>query len=356
MNEQYDALALFSGGLDSILAAKLAAGQGLSVLGAHFVSPFFGSARSLDRWWKLYGIKVQALDVSEEFADLLARRPDHGFGKLLNPCIDCKILMMRKARILMEAYGAKCIISGEVLGQRPMSQRRDALDIISRDAGVRDMLVRPLCAKKFQPTAAEQAGVLDHGALLNIGGRGRKDQLALAAEMGLQDIPPAAGGCKLTEPETAKRYLPFISQLERPSPEDYQMCDFGRHYWAGPRLAAIGRRKDDNEQLGGFVRFDDAGLKLVRHPGPLGLLRRLDGPVEDQDVLEAAALAASFSPKACREGGKVGVSVRLRGAQTEVEVVPDREPPLGWSEPKVEDVKAWKEKTLASEAEKPQTP
>jgi hypothetical protein len=355
MSEQYDALALFSGGLDSILAVKLVERQGLSVLGLHFVSPFFGCAQSLGGWRKLYGIQAQVLDLSEEFADLLAERPAHGFGKLLNPCIDCKILMMRKTRELMAAYGAKCLISGEVLGQRPMSQRRDALDIISRDAGVREVLIRPLCAKKFQPTSAEQAGALDHNALLNIGGRGRKDQLALAAEMGLQEIPPAAGGCKLTEPETAKRYLPFIDRMKRPAPEDYQICDFGRHYWAGPRLAAIGRRKADNEMLAGFVRFGDASLKLVRHPGPLGLLRRLDGPVEDHDVLEAAALTASFSPKARREGGSVGVSIRLRGVQTEIEVVPNRNPPLGWREPKVEDVKAWKEKNLASDKGKPQS-
>jgi hypothetical protein len=353
MNERFDALALFSGGLDSILAAKLVQSQGLAVLGLHFVSPFFGDLSSLDRWQTLYGLDLAAVDVCEAFADLLASRPAHGFGKLLNPCVDCKILMLRRARALMEQYGAQALISGEVLGQRPMSQRRDALDVISREAGVRGVLVRPLCARKLNPTAVEERGVVDREALLDIGGRGRKPQLALARDLGLEDIPGAAGGCKLTEPETAKRYLPFLAHLERPSPADYALCDVGRHFWAGPRLAAIGRRQADNERLAGFVRPGDAGLKLVDFPGPLALLRRLDRDLEPSDIREAASLAASFSPKARQVGGEVAVSVRLRGVQTELRVRPEREPGMGWSEPAVENVTAWKEKALASGEHKP---
>ncbi|MFW5838184.1 MAG: tRNA(5-methylaminomethyl-2-thiouridylate) methyltransferase [Desulfovibrionaceae bacterium] len=347
MNERYDVLALFSGGLDSILAARLIQDQGLRVLGLHFASPFFGRPDSLGRWRDIYGLDIAGVDISQECADLLAGRPAHGFGKLLNPCVDCKILMLRRARALMDQYGAKAIISGEVLGQRPMSQRRDALDIISRDAGVRDVLVRPLCAKKLRPTAPEESGLLDREAMLNIGGRGRKEQLAMARDLGLVEVPAPAGGCKLTEPETAKRYLPFLAHLQRPAPADYELCDHGRHYWAGPRLAAVGRRKADNERLAGSLQPGDASIKLVEFPGPLGLLRRLDRELESRDIQEAAALVASFSPKACREGGEAAVSVLCAGRRTEISVLPDREPPLGWREPDAADIKQWKEKTLA---------
>ena len=131
------AFALFSGGLDSILAARLIMEQGLVVRCLHFVTPFFGKPQLIPHWEKVYGLEVEAVDVGEAFVRLLRERPAHGFGKVMNPCVDCKILMMRKARELMKKWGASFLISGEVLGQRPMSQRRDTLNVIRRDAEVR---------------------------------------------------------------------------------------------------------------------------------------------------------------------------------------------------------------------------
>lgn len=143
MTDSPDAIVLFSGGLDSILAAKLLESQNVAVRCLHFTSPFFGDAAAVAGWRELYGLDIRSLDVSEDFAALLRRRPVYGFGKVMNPCVDCKILLLRHARQYMEAVGGRVLATGEVLGQRPMSQRRDTLHVIMRDAGVSDLLLRP---------------------------------------------------------------------------------------------------------------------------------------------------------------------------------------------------------------------
>ena len=172
--KNYDGIALFSGGLDSILAARLLMEQGRSIKCLHFFSPFFGHPGRVEHWQEVYGLDITAVDASAAFVDMLRRGPAYGFGSAMNPCVDCKILMMRMARECMEEYGAKFLVSGEVLGQRPMSQRRDTLNVIRRDAEVRDILLRPLCAKLLDPTAAEESGLVDRSRLLGLNGRGRK--------------------------------------------------------------------------------------------------------------------------------------------------------------------------------------
>ncbi|MEG2139801.1 MAG: tRNA(5-methylaminomethyl-2-thiouridylate) methyltransferase, partial [Bilophila sp.] len=168
------AVALFSGGLDSILATRLIQEQGLVVRCLHFVTPFFGKPHLIPHWEEVYGLSIEAVDVSEAYIRLLLERPEHGFGKVLNPCVDCKILMMRTAREIMARLGATFLISGEVLGQRPMSQRRDTLNVIRREGAVRDTLLRPLCAQHLDPTEPELSGLVDRSRLLSIFGRGRK--------------------------------------------------------------------------------------------------------------------------------------------------------------------------------------
>lgn len=144
--------------------------QGLVVRCLHFVTPFFGKPQLIPHWEKVYGLEVEAVDVGEAFVRLLRERPAHGFGKVMNPCVDCKILMMRKARELMKKWGASFLISGEVLGQRPMSQRRDTLNVIRRDAEVKESLLRPLSAQLLDPTAPEISGLVDRNKLLGIFG------------------------------------------------------------------------------------------------------------------------------------------------------------------------------------------
>lgn len=336
--QHYDAVSLFSGGLDSILASKLIVEQGLKVKCLHFVSPFFGKPRLVKHWRAIYGLDIEAVDVSEAFADLLARRPRYGFGKVLNPCVDCKILMISHARRLMDRYGASFIISGEVLGQRPMSQRRDSLNVVRRDAEAKDVLLRPLCAKLLEPIPAEECGLVDRSRLLGISGRGRKEQLQLAAHYGITEIPTPAGGCKLTERENARSYWPVLQYAPMVTAGEFRLANTGRQYWAGSHWLAIGRNQGDNEYLVKNAFDGDLHFKVVGYPGPLAIGRQFEGAAwTPETVADAAAFVASFSPKAVRSGQEVDVRVGCGDEHYFVHVRPNRTTPLAWGE------RAWPE-------------
>lgn len=341
MAENYQCLSLFSAGLDSILAARVLLAQGVRVKCLHFVSPFFGDVRRIPHWERVWGLDIAAVDVSAEFVAML-RAPAHGFGKLLNPCMDCKILMLSRARELMPQFGATFLASGEVVGQRPMSQRRDAMNAIARDAGVKGLLLRPLCAHKLDPTPMEESGLVDRERLYNFGGRGRRQQMDLAREFGLEELPTPAGGCLLAEPESARRFWPLLRHLVEPTPDHFRLADEGRQYWAEadgtPYWLAIGRNQAGNERLERLVAPGDLLFKVRDFPGPLALGRPLAGPWPDAVVADAAAFFASYSPKAARQGGPVAVTVACAGGETRtVDVTPNRTPPLAWSEPHWDD-------------------
>lgn len=349
----WDGLALFSGGLDSILACRVLQDQGRRVLGLHFVTPFFGKPRAAGFWRRVYGVETAMIDMSEDYVDMLARGPAHGFGKILNPCVDCKILMLQRAKELMAQYGASFLISGEVVGQRPMSQRKDALNLIRNQAGVGEVLVRPLCAKRLPPTPVERAGLVDREGLLDIWGRGRKEQLRLAREVyGFEEIPTPGGGCLLTEPETAARFWMLLKAKERPAVADFQLALEGRQFFArsdeGATWLALGRNKKDNDKLADMVRPGDCVFTVRDYPGPLGLGRPLAGPWTAVDALHAASLVAGYSPKAVRSAGDVAVTVTRDGAEQVVMVPPDKNPP-GWAEPVLdeENFKHWKAERVA---------
>ncbi|UZP67984.1 tRNA(5-methylaminomethyl-2-thiouridylate) methyltransferase [Desulfovibrio mangrovi] len=348
-DSRYDAVALLSGGLDSILAVKVIQDQGLRVKCLHFVAPFFGKPHKRKHWEALYGIDIENVDISEEYVRLLTERPVYGFGKVLNPCVDCKILMMRKASELMHHYGAKFIISGEVLGQRPMSQRQDTLNVIRRDAEVKEVLLRPLCAKHLDPTEVELSGLVDRERLLGIKGRGRSEQLALAKHYGFAEIPTPGGGCKLAEKENARRYWPILKFSPKPSVRDFKLSNIGRQYWAEDRWMIVGRNHMDNSALLKVCGDADLVFRLRGFPGPIAVGRQFDGkPWTQDEIADAAALAASFSPKAVQSGKPVMVRVvaaaNLRRlaeqggehAPVEGEVVftvePKRVTDKGWSE------------------------
>ena len=373
--QTYDALALFSGGLDSILAVKVLQEQGLRVLGLHFVSPFFGKPHLRKHWREEYGIEVACVDVRRAYLDMLAR-PAHGYGKHLNPCVDCKILMLAHARTLLPKYGATFLVSGEVLGQRPMSQRADALNLIRKSAGVKDLLLRPLSAQKLGPTPMEESGLVDRARLPGIWGRGRKDQLALAAHFGITDIPTPAGGCNLAEAEPAARYLPILKHLADPGPRDFSLSHLGRQYWAGGYWLSIGRNQRDNEALEAARLPGDLLFRLRDLPGPMALGRQYapaPGTIEvaqpgqtpqawTAEVLaDAAAFVASYSPKAralAEAGGPAGMATPVTvpmlvirgntgqggqdGTAMEINVAPARSTPLGWAEPKAAALADWK--------------
>jgi hypothetical protein len=353
MSERYDAVALLSGGLDSILAVKVIEEQGLRVKCLHFVSPFFGKPGKVAHWQDIHGLDIDVADVGEDFARLLVARPAHGFGKILNPCVDCKVLLATRARERMGDYGASFIISGEVLGQRPMSQRRDTLNIIRRDAGVKELLLRPLSAKRLDPTPMEESGLVDRERLHSIGGRGRKEQLALAEKYALQEIPTPAGGCRLAEMESARRYWPVLRHGDPATAADFYLADIGRQYWSGPHWLVIGRDKRDNQRLEPLVGPRDLVFKLRDFPGPLAVARQLAGAWGPEAVKDAALFVARFSPKARRHGGPVEVRVALGSLDSDaagaVTVHLDRENALAWQEPSWED--ALEEKNAEKQAE-----
>ncbi len=323
------ALALFSGGLDSILAAKLIMNQGIRVRCVHFTSPFFGMPTMVRSWKKWYGLDVECVDIGPEFVRMLIERPEYGFGKALNPCVDCKILMMRTARKLMEACGASFLISGEVLGQRPMSQRKDNLNAIHKNAEVRGRLLRPLCAKHLEPTVPELEGTVDRSRLLSIHGRGRKPQLDLAAAMGIDPIPTPAGGCRLAEKENALRYWAVLSKWDQPEASAFHLANHGRQFWAhsdeGLCWLVIGRHEADNTALLALAPALEGALvfKTVDHPGPMAIAPRAIG-WSGAMRREAASLVASFSPKALASGTQAVVRVQAAGVEELLTVQPER--------------------------------
>jgi hypothetical protein len=335
--KRYDALSLFSGGLDSVLAARTLMDQGLSVMCLHFVSPFFGKPGRIAHWRDTFGLDILAVDVGEDFVAMLARGPAHGLGKFLNPCIDCKIFMIDRAMALLPEFGARFLATGEVLGQRPMSQRLDALNVIRRDSGAKDVLLRPLCAKRLAETPMELGGLVDRTRLHAMSGRGRKEQLELARRMGLPEIPTPAGGCLLTEMESARRYFPVFAHHPEPAAADFELANIGRQYWAGNLWLTVGRNQSDNARLEAAISAHDLVFKVRDHPGPLALARRLPGADWDGEaVRDAAAFVASFSPKA-REAGRE-TAVHVGGAdRSPVFVTPSRRTPLAWREPSWDD-------------------
>ena len=324
---KYDAVALFSGGLDSILAMRVIMDQGLKVLGLHFVSPFFGKPDSIPKWKELYGVDVRAVDISEDMLRLIKNGPKNGFGSCLNPCTDCHTLMATKAREIMEAINAKFIISGEVLWQRPMSQRPDAMNIVHRDSHAKGLLLRPLSALKLEPTEVEKSGLVDRSKLLGIYGRGRMDQLQLAKAYGFTEIPGSGGGCILTERKSSTRIWVLFNEFEHPNREDFLLTQAGRFFHHDGYILAINKTSANAELLEVCQKASDIVLELADDMGPLAV-GRSEKPWDAAMIAEAAALMASYANKAIRnlpEGTAVRVSVKHNGAEHFISVVPKRE-------------------------------
>ncbi len=350
--QTYDALAMFSGGLDSILAAKTVAAQGLRVLGLHFISPFFGHPGRLERWREAYGMDIEAVDIGQEYVDMMLARPKHGVGKGLNPCVDCKVLMLRYCRELMPVHGAKFLVTGEVKGQRPMSQQAHSLNAIRNDAAVRDLLLRPLSAKHLEITPMEESGMVDRTRLHAFHGRGRRQQMVLAREMGITLIPQPGGGCKLTELDSAKRYVPIFQYAGCPQAEDFHLANVGRQFWRGPYWLAMGKSQADNAAIAAQVRPGDFTLDLADFTSPLAVIRTVGDAAWDQAALaDAAALVASYSPKAVASGGPVAVKIIQGGEEWTVTVTPQRVSRLGLAELQWEDMAAMKRELFGQDVE-----
>ncbi|MBW9152455.1 tRNA 4-thiouridine(8) synthase ThiI [Clostridium estertheticum] len=241
------ALAMISGGLDSTLAAKLVKDQGIEVIGICFKSNFFGEKNAL-KMVKQIGIPLEVIDFSDAHFEMM-KNPKHGYGKNMNPCIDCHAMMMRYCGDLLEKFHADFIITGEVLNQRPMSQNRSSLDIVKNESGVGHKILRPLCAKNLNPTQMEIDGLIDREALMDIKGRNRKVQMELASKWGILDYPSPAGGCKLTEPNYSIRLKDLLEHKENPTKIDLKLLKIGRQFRLSKDSKIISTRTEKEGDL-----------------------------------------------------------------------------------------------------------
>ena len=265
-------VAMISGGLDSALAAKLMLEQGIRVEGL-FLSMSWGccekekaqaSARQL-------GIPLMILSVGDAYLDVI-RSPKYGYGTGMNPCVDCRIYMFRIAKRYMEEAGASFVVTGEVLGQRPMSQRRRPLSLIEAESGLEGLLLRPLCAQLLEPTLPELLGVVDRGRLLRIAGRSRHEQLAQANTFAISEYSTPAGGCLLTDEQFARKTRDLFAHEARPTTKDMELLTIGRHFRAAPQTKIIlGRNELENLLLEGHA---DEGYTCIRpkFAGPAALI------------------------------------------------------------------------------------
>ena len=262
-----------SGGLDSTLAAKLMLNQGIELIGLYLSAPWGCCDLSkASHAAKVLGIPFRVEKMTQEYIQVI-RHPKYGYGSSMNPCIDCRIYMFKKAGDLMAQWGASFMVTGEVLGQRPMSQMSRALRIIERDAGCQRRVLRPLSAKVLEPTIPEDEGIVDREQLYGITGRSRKPQMALARELGILEYPTPAGGCLLTEQEFGNRVRDLFEHQERIGLDDMELLRIGRHVRLSPATKVIvGRNEGENRTLEQYQGPDRALLVPDRFPGPSAMI------------------------------------------------------------------------------------
>jgi len=305
MKDKIKAVALFSGGLDSILAVKLIQEQGIEVRGVNFKTPFFGLDKTFTAIKNL-GIDLEIIEITQELLEIL-RNPKHGFGKNMNPCIDCHALMFKKAGEYMTRIGASFILSGEVLGERPMSQNRSSLNIIERESGFEGRILRPLSALLLTETIPEKEGLVDRDKLLDISGRSRKRQMELAAKMGIEDYPSPAGGCKLTEPAFSKRLRDLFTQ-DAFSLEDIELLKLGRHFRLSKDIKlVVGRNKEENEQLQNFFQDGDFLFNAKNLKGPVSLLKK-KSKVNNEFIDKSCQITARYCDRNEEENEEVNIN------------------------------------------------
>lgn len=329
------AVALISGGLDSLLAARLMLEQGIHVEGINFYTGFCveghtHAIRKKDKkkpkrnnaLWSAeqLGIKLHIVDIIEDYKDIVIN-PRHGYGANLNPCLDCKIFMVSKARQWMEDNGFDFIISGEVIGQRPMSQRKYLLPVVMRESGADDRLLRPLCAKNLAPTLPEREGWVDRDRLLDFHGRNRKPQMALAKQFGFEDYASPSGGCCfLTDASYAKKLADLWQARHEKKYEldDIMLLKVGRHIRPKPNYKLIvSREEGENKFLSGY-RKNFTHIETTSCGGPLTLI---DGVATEEDIETASRIVARFSQGKNEDSVTVKIT-HINGDEKTVNVLP----------------------------------
>jgi tRNA-uridine 2-sulfurtransferase len=323
------ALALLSGGLDSTLAIHVIKKQGIDVIALNFVTVFClctskGNCKlEAVKVSEKLGIPIKVINITRSFLKIV-KKPKYGYGKNMNPCIDCRINIFRAAGEYMREIGASFIITGEVLGQRPMSQRKEAMKIIDREAGLTGLVLRPLCAKHLEPTIPEKTGLVNREELLQIKGRSRKDQIQLADIFQVKDYPCSSGGCLLTDPEFANRMRDSLKH-EDVDINDVKLLKVGRHFRIDSNTkVVVSRREDENLTIQNLARDNDYLLHLKDIPGPVSLIR--GGNIDDEKLKIAAQLTARSSKAKSLPSTKVVISRIQQGFGQKVINVPQIDP------------------------------
>lgn len=291
------AVVLISGGLDSALAVKAIQSQGIEVLAINFLIPFVkhrsaGINSSFSRAFSgQLGCEFRSVTLDQDYLKMLTS-PKHGYGKNFNPCIDCKILMLKQARRIMAETKASFIATGEVLGQRPMSQHKRSLKRIERDSGLDGLLVRPLSALLLPVTIPQKKGWLKKEFLFDIKGRGRTRQIALAEKWGVKEYPWPGGGCLLTDPHFCRRLKDLI-KYDKLSVENIELLKLGRHFRITPTFKLIvGRDKEENKRLIALAKNEDFFFAPKELPGPTGIVK---GAVDQDSKNIAARIIARYT-------------------------------------------------------------
>ena len=284
------ALGLMSGGLDSTLAAMTLMRQGIEVTGISFVTPFFGAEKAR-KTAEAVGHPLIIEDISRIHLEIL-KHPKYGYGRNMNPCIDCHALMFRLAGERMQAGGFDFLFSGEVLGQRPMSQNANALKAVASHSGFPERILRPLSAQLLPPTPMEEQGLVNRAQLLDIQGRSRKRQQALAREWGLKELPASAGGCLLTESGFSNQLRDLLTHHPDAGVQDVELLKVGRQFRLTPTTKlVVGRNKEDNQALERFRTPEKLLLRCKDFSGPIGIL---SGDADQSTLQRAAAIVASY--------------------------------------------------------------
>ena len=310
------AVLLLSGGLDSTLAGKILLDLGVMVEAVNFTSPFCNctakgaGCSAARRAAEQLGVSVKVFACGREYLQVM-KHPRFGRGRGMNACIDCRIYMFSRAREYMEKRGFDFVATGEVLGERPMSQSKAAMALIERESGLVGRIVRPLSAQHFPPSIPEQQGLIERSRLEGIQGRCRKPQLEMAQELGLADLPCPAGGCKLAQKEFAIKFSELLANEPGFGLHDAMLLRYGRHFrLPSGAKAVVGRREGENRILEGAAGMNDAVLVPKKVPGPSVLVRRYTSA---DDLRLAASILAAYTKNAStlevivRNGGVIGV-------------------------------------------------
>lgn len=297
MARSIKALLLFSGGLDSMLAAKILQEQNIKIELLAFISYFFNSNQPKQSA-KILQKRVKIIDISKEHFKIV-KNPRYCYGRGLNPCLDCHLLMIKKAKQILKKAKFDFIATGEILGQRPMSQNRQQFQIVEKSAGLKNKILRPLSAKLLEPTIFEQKGIINRKKMQAISGRSRKAQIALAKKYGIKAFPTPAGGCILTDQIFSQRLKNLFNYKKRISKNDIELLKVGRHFLIDGDKIIIGRDHQENLQIKKLASNKDILMEIDKIPGPITLIKIYNNHRLNSEILQKAAqFTKRYSAKA----------------------------------------------------------